>query len=177
MNSFDRALLYTLENEGAFTNDPLDRGGATRWGITREEARRWRGRPVSISEMESFPLSEAHDIYLAWYWKPLLLDSVDEESIATAIFDIGVVRGIGSSTRLAQKVCVLRGAHILVDRSMGKLTVASINRISPADFIPPFIDYLKQDFQNIVRKDPEQAHFLIGWFSRADRLSSLLKVA
>ena len=34
MSTFDKAIEVTLAHEGGFTDDPVDTGGATNWGVS-----------------------------------------------------------------------------------------------------------------------------------------------
>ena len=40
--NFDLVFRHLLASEGGYTNDPRDRGGPTRWGVTLEVLRVWR---------------------------------------------------------------------------------------------------------------------------------------
>ena len=176
MTTFDRALEYTFKNEGGFSNDAHDRGGATRFGITHEEASRWCHRPVSIEEMKEFPLEQAKAIYEAWYWKPLGCDRVNSPGIAICFFDIGVVRGIGVPPRYAQLICNRLGSVLAVDGHMGPKTLAAINGLqSPAEFIHQFAVMTESGFRAIVAANPTQKVFERGWVARAHRLLTLIE--
>lgn len=174
MTALERALKYTYFNEGGFSNVSADRGGATRYGITRAEASRWRHRPVSIQEMQQFPLEEAQQIYEAWYWKPLACDRLVSVANAIAMFDIGVVRGIGVPPKYAQRVCNLHNADLLVDGHIGLKTITAVNMLPSSLFIKDFAAMAEQGFREIVTHNPSQQVFLKGWVARAQRLLTLI---
>lgn len=169
----DQALDYVLANEGGFSDHPADRGGATRYGITKETASRWRGYPVSVAEMREFPIYEARKIYEAWYWKPIGCDKILDANIATAMFDIGIVRGTGVSALYAQQVCNHRGAKLVEDHQIGPKSVAAINSIPRGDFIRAFASRAESGFRSIVAANASQEVFLRGWLNRAKRLLTL----
>lgn len=170
----DRALDYTFENEGGFSNVREDRGGATRFGITRAEASRWRKRPVSIAEMKAFPLDEAKDIYFAWYWRPLGCDKLTAPGVAIAMFDIGVVRGIAVPPKYAQRICNKYGAHLEQDGHIGPKTIAAVNAMAPNIFITDYAALCEEGFRAIAANNPSQQVFLRGWTKRAHRLLTLI---
>lgn len=174
MSNFEEAFNYTVGNEGGFSNDAADSGGATRFGITRGDASRWRNRPVSVAEMRVFPLSESKQIYEAWYWKPLACDGIHFAGVATAMFDIGVVRGIGVPPKYAQVICNQHGANLVIDGHIGPKTLAAINSISADVFIRAFADRVEQGFRSIVAGNASQKVFLKGWVARARRLLTLV---
>lgn len=169
----DQALDYVLANEGGFSDHPADRGGATRYGITRETASRWRGYPVSVDEMKVFPIYEARKIYEAWYWKPLGCDKILDTNVAICMFDIGIVRGIGSSGLYAQQVCNHLGAGLVEDHQIGPKSLKAINEAPRGEFVRAFAARAEAGFRGIVASNPSQAVFLKGWVNRAHRLLTL----
>lgn len=174
MTVFDKALDYVFANEGGFSNVPEDRGGATRWGITREEASRWRRRSVSVAEMRSFPIEEAKEIYEAWYWLPLRCDQYHSDAMAIAMFDIGIVRGIGVPPKYAQTICDSHGFTLVIDGHIGPKTIAAMNAVDPKQFVRDFSKRARNGFLAIVASRPSQVVFIRGWLRRADRLLTLI---
>ncbi len=170
---FDRAFSYTIGNEGSFSNDAADSGGATRWGITRHDASRWYNRPVSVDEMRTFPIETAKEIYSAWYWRPLSCDKILVSGVAVAMFDIGLVRGIGVPPNYAQQICNKYGAKLAEDGHIGPLTLKAINLINPDVFIEEFSLKARNGFLAIVARNPTQVVFIKGWLARAKRLLTL----
>ncbi len=175
--SLDEALKFTFKNEGNYSDHPSDHGGATsQFGITREELARWRKHPVSKDEVKFMMAEEAKQIYDSWYWRPLGCDKIMSPGIATAMFDIGVVRGIGVPPRYAQLVCnkISGGLMLAIDGHIGPKTLAAINGLnSPAQFIKEFSRLAEDGFRAIVTHNPSQEVFLRGWISRAKRLLTL----
>lgn len=92
--NFDACLRFTLQYEGLFSNHPRDPGSATMMGITRATLSRWRGRPVTVSEVRNLKRDEAAAIYRAWYW-----DAVGGDALPLGVdlmaFDIAVNMGPG----------------------------------------------------------------------------------
>lgn len=172
----EKALDFVFVNEGGFSNVPQDSGGATMWGITREEASKWRGLSVSVAEMRQFPIDEAEKIYEAWYWKPLHCGEIRHPGVATAMFDIGIVRGIGVPPKYAQSICNSYGAKLIEDGHIGPKTIAAINAIEPNLFITDFASKARNGFLAIVASRPSQIVFIKGWLARAKRLLELKKM-
>lgn len=171
--AIDQALDYVLANEGGFSDHPADRGGATRYGITRETASRWRGYPVSVAEMRDFPIYEARKIYEAWYWKPIGCDKILDTNIAICMFDIGIVRGTSVAGLYAQQVCNNRGAHLVEDHQIGPKSLKAINEVPRGEFVRAFASRAESGFRSIVSANPSQEVFLRGWVNRARRLLTL----
>jgi len=169
----EKALDFTLKNEGGYSNHPLDRGGPTNWGITLGDLSRHRGHVVSAEDVKRMPKSEALEIYSERYWKPLGCGLISNDNVATAIFDIGVVRGIGIPPLYAQKICNANGSKLTVDGKIGPFTAAAINEMDPKKFIEAFASKAEAGFRDIVARKPSQAVFLKGWVNRAKRLLTL----
>jgi lysozyme family protein len=172
---FDKAFDYMIVNEGGFSNHASDRGGATKYGITKGTLERWKGHPVSVEEVRSLLLDEAKAIYKAWYWDTNSLDGVHSTPIATCVFDIGVVCGTGSAGKFAQQVANSHGAGQLVpDGVIGPKSLAAINSMDAGVFIRAFADRVGAYFRGIVNSRPDQGVFLAGWMNRANRLLTLI---
>lgn len=174
MTKFEQAFEYLMINEGGYSNDPNDRGGATRYGIIRSEASRWFKRPVSVDEMRKFPIDVAKDIYFSWYWSPLACPLIKGAGMATCMFDIGVVRGIGVPPKYAQRICNTHGHNLVVDGHIGPKTLEAMNSIREDLFIEQFSNMVAAGFRAIVANRPNQVVFLKGWLRRAERLKSLI---
>lgn len=173
-SAFEQALAYTFVNEGGFSNEKADHGGATMFGITRADASRWRRHPVSVSEMRDFPIEEAKEIYKAWYWGPVGSDKITHTGIAICMFDIGVVRGISVPPKYAQRICNEHGGSLVLDGHIGPKTLAAVNGMNPDLFIASFAEMVESGFRAIVTNNPTQKVFLKGWVVRARRLLTLL---
>jgi len=175
-SAFDQALDYTFANEGGFSNDKFDHGGATKFGITISELARWRKRSVSVAEVAALQADEAKAIYRAWYWDALDLDGVVHTGEQICMFDIGVVMGIGIPPKFAQKICNNHGSHLAVDGHIGPLTLAAINALDEPVYIRDFSSMTEARFRGIVANNHTQAKFLKGWLNRAHRLLTLMNV-
>jgi lysozyme family protein len=173
MADFQAALAYTLENEGGYSDDPADSGGPTNLGLTLEDLR-GSGLPATIETIRNLTPEQAAPIYEVRYWTPLLCAQITDNSVATAIFDIGVLRGIGVPPRYAQLVLNDYGAKLAVDGVMGPLTLAALNLIGRKTFLGEYEMHVASGFQQIVLEHPSQEVFLRGWLTRARRLLTLV---
>jgi lysozyme family protein len=92
----DQLIDEVIGREGGYSSHPADRGGATRWGVTKAVARAhgYRG------DMRSFPREEAVEVYRRIYWIKPGFDQVAMRApkIATELFDTGVNMGPGTAT-------------------------------------------------------------------------------
>lgn len=116
MGSFERALSIVLEHEGGdkFTDDPLDGGGATRFGISQI------AHP-SV-DVRNLTREGAAAIYRAEYWQPMQCDELPAP-LALCVFDCAVNQGRMAAARLLQEA-----VGTTVDGVLGPKTLAAIYR-------------------------------------------------
>lgn len=168
--SIDKAMPYLLVNEGGYT---VDDGGPTMWGIVESDVAEYRNVPVSqitATIMKNLTVAEATAIYKIQYWDAMSLGKLSSQSIATAIFDMGVNFGIHEGALLAQ-----RAVGVTQDGSIGPQTLAALNGTTAAKFIPSFESIVLAHYNAIVAGNPSKySQYLAGWTNRAKRLLTLI---
>jgi lysozyme family protein len=107
--SFDRAVAHVLAWEGGTVNDPRDRGGLTRYGISR----------LAYPDLDITHLTEAdaRAIYKRDYWNKLQCDSLPEQ-VAFALFDCAVNVGVEQATKILQRALGIRADGVLGPETM-----------------------------------------------------------
>lgn len=168
MANFEKSLSYVLQNEGGYTNDPFDHGGATNYGITQHDLSRYLGKSASPNDVKNMTMEQAQAIYRQQYWNPLHLDYVQHDGLATAIFDCCVLRGIGFIREVQGMV------HVATDGHVGPITLEALNNAHVGDVIEDIIYNCQHFYYGIVAHNPTQARFLKGWLGRANRLKKLM---
>lgn len=154
--------------EGAHTNDPVDRGGATRYGITEAVARR-HGYTGSMAEL---PYELAAEIYRADYWAPLRLDELTSERVADKVFDLAVNMGPAAGARILQRAIVINGGDLVVDGRVGPATLGAANELASRHelaLLAGVVGFAFQRYERLVERDPSQSRFIRGWLSRLVR--------
>jgi lysozyme family protein len=123
--SFPAALALVLAHEGGFADHPLDPGGPTKFGVTRETLARARGRAVTREEVRALGREEAGAIYRRLYWDAVRADQLPA-GVDLALFDFAVNAGPIRASRTLQAVL-----GCAADGSVGPLTLAAA-RSAPA---------------------------------------------
>jgi len=164
----ESALEFTLANEGGYSDHPSDNGGATKYGITIGDLGRYLKRTATKAEVKALTKEKATEIYREFYWNPLNLGRCDDQNIATVVFDMGVLCGIGKAAQWVQEILGVK-----VDRKIGPVTMAALNDALRSGFVPKFADKAQAYFNSIVAGNPSQKVFLKGWTNRANRLRTL----
>lgn len=172
---FEAAIVYTLQNEGGFVNDPADNGGATNFGITQKTLSQWRGDPATADDVKEIDVEEAKQIYFYKYWKVLSCDQLTQQPICTAIFDTSVLYGVHTGATLAQLAANNCGAFINVDGQLGPASVAALNKCDPAKFISLYHGLVVEKIEVILNAKRSLEKFRDIWIKRADRLFKLLE--
>jgi lysozyme family protein len=170
---FQRALEFVLSNEGGFVDDPKDHGGATKYGITQQTLGMWLRKSVSKDDVKLMSRTLAGEIYFNFYWCSLSCSLIDSESIATMLFDAGVLFGTRTSALRAQLALNQLGHPLTADGYIGPITRQVLSTVRADSFAVFFVSQLKQRIKEIVEKDPSQEVFQAGWVRRVGKYFTL----
>lgn len=178
----DAALEATLKLEAGYVNNPNDRGGPTKWGVTQAVAR----AEGYTGDMRDLPRETAKQILLNRYWVRPGFDAVNQLSpaIAWELFDAGVLSGPAVPVIWLQKALrLLNMSHakelfpdVTVDGSMGKTPETS----QTVKALSAYLSARKRDgqtillrmlncqqgayFMDITDKRVQNEEFINGWF-------------
>ena len=116
-----------IDREGGFVDDPADRGGATRWGITQKVA----NANGYAGDMRAYPRAAAVDVYRTLYWHGPGFDRVAARAplLAADLFDTAVNMGAAVATGFLQRAlnALNRGGRDYPDRPVdGKVSAATL---------------------------------------------------
>lgn len=173
--SYAHAFNEVVIVEGGYSNNPLDPGGATKYGITEKVAR----ANGYFGPMEDMDLPTASRIYKSQYWDLLCLDAVDFDSpnIAYELFDTAVNMGVGFAGRSFQRAlnAFNRGARdfadVEVDGNVGPMTLHAfssfmgIRGAAGETVLLRALNCLQGvRYIEIVEGRPTSEDFIFGWF-------------
>ena len=155
---FSRCAAFVLQKEGwgAYSDDPRDPGGPTRWGVTLKALEVQRGEPCTAADVEALSEGSALYIYREDYW-----DAVGGDALPAGVdlmsFDTAVNQGAGRAARFLQAA-----AGVDVDGVVGPLTIAAV-KASSADAL---IDRIRQARITAYWDAPGWTAYGHGWASR-----------
>lgn len=161
MADFDEAIRTTLAHEGGgrHTNDPHDRGGETKYGISR--------RAYPNLDIANLSEQQARDIYRRDYWERVGGDRIHSQAVASLLLDAAVNMGVRTASRLAQVALAVTPA----DGIIGTATLTAINARCQGDgeglFVARYTILRIARHADICNRDRGQARFLLGWVNRA----------
>lgn len=166
-----------IRAEGGYVDHTADRGGPTKYGITRKTLTAWRGRDVTARDVEDLSEDEARDIYRSEYIIRPGFDRIDNPALRAQVIDAGVHHGPGWAARRLQEV-----AGVAADGVVGPITLRAVNfaaKLGPTSpgrstgfaeaggLAAGFAARRIRKLARIVANDPSQLPFLIGWIDRA----------
>lgn len=173
---FRRALGFVFRNEGGFVDDPVDRGGMTKYGITQ--------RTYPREDIAAVTRERAAWLYYRDFWLepriPLIVDAHPAAvQVAVKVFDFGVNAGPPRSITALQ--AALNGIRIgtgrkelLSDGKLGPKTAAGVASELTARgdnaLLAQFCGHQWDHYERIARARPDQRRFSAGWAVRAHDL-------
>jgi lysozyme family protein len=156
-----------LASEGwdAYTNNPDDPGGPTRFGITMATLQSWRGMPVGPDDVKALGQDEALAIYSDRYWRPICGDDLPP-GIDLAVFDAAVNMGPGTAARLLQR-CL----GVADDGKIGPQTIEAAEDADAVALVSAFSERRLAYYQALSTWDT----FGHGWTNRVNRVEDQAK--
>ena len=126
---FEKSVNHIILIEGGYVNNPKDKGGATKYGITENVAR----QNGYIYEMRNLTEVKAKEIYKNEYWNKIKIDCKDF-NVAFLLFDFAVNSGVKTAIKHLQKSLnsLLKGIiePLIIDGVAGKKTQSAIDYIN-----------------------------------------------
>jgi lysozyme family protein len=150
------AITHVIVEEGGYVDDPVDRGGKTRFGISQKS--------YPDLDIASLTREQAENIYFTDYWLSIRGDRLPH-AVAFSVFDCAVNMGAGTSSKLLQ-----RAVGVGDDGIIGSRTIAMTCAIDAAYVCRVFTDLREIHYCDIVEADPTQSRFISGWVHRAKRV-------
>lgn len=155
MATTDSIINDILKREGAATNDPLDKGGRTAFGISeKSNPEAWKDGKVTEDE--------ARAIYEQKYVKGPKFDLITDPHLRAQLVDFGVTSGPQLVISKLQEILGVK-----VDGVIGAATLKAISAIHPEDLSNALVVTRVKMIGKIVVNNPSQLKFLNGWLNRA----------
>lgn len=186
---FAAAIAFVLEHEGGFSDDPVDPGGVTRWGISLAWLRKaglldldHDGRPdgdvngdgvVDAEDVRVLPRDRAIRLYRLHWWDALGYARIMDPAIAAKTLDLSVNMGAAGAHRCLQRA--LRSAWFPVadDGKLGPQTLSAVNAADPLLLMPAFKSEAAGYYRSLIAARPVFSKYEKGWLNRAYARPSL----
>lgn len=165
-----------LRREGwpKYTNNPADRGGPTKGGITLEAWREYTGNPyVTAEDIRQITEPQARAFYRHRHVIEPGFDRIDDTYLRDLVVDAGVHHGTRRAAKWLQKA-----AGVRADGFIGDVTLGAVNRSGADRLYLWIVAYRIRLFGRIIGRDSElrraeragfdlQARWAGGWNNRA----------
>ncbi|WP_028325807.1 glycosyl hydrolase 108 family protein [Desulfatirhabdium butyrativorans] len=150
-----------MQDEGAYSNNPKDPGGETKWGFSR----RWN---PDIPDAQWATWSREDSKQRAWdrYWSAYRLDEIKHRRIQHQLFNMGFLCGMKPIVMCLQKVLNKLGEFVTVDGIIGKETISAVNRYRNEMALDAAME---SEIAQYLMGLPKKNAFINGWLSRNDR--------
>ena len=162
--NFLRAVKEVLKIEGGYVNNPNDRGGETKYGISK--------RAYPNVDIKNLTLDKAKKIYYNDYWFNIKLNYIDNYSIQLELFDTAVNMGQYKAQTILQESLNLLNRNernfkdLVVDGIIGKNTILAYNKVDKKVLYKVLNGLQFMNYVHIVERDKTQEVFFNGWMLR-----------
>ena len=149
---FNNAFNLILINEGGYVNDPRDKGGETKYGISK--------KAYPNIDIKNLSLEQARAIYHRDYWQRCKCEFLPD-ALSVAVFDYAVNSGVRKAIRDLQAVLGVK-----VDGIIGNQTIGAANRLPAKKVLNDFLD-LRLEYLMSLK---DWKYFGKGWAARVFKL-------
>lgn len=183
MSTFEKAIPVILRHEGGFVNNVNDRGGATNYGISLRFLQGFSDGDlnndghIDIEDIKNMTIDQAKIVYRAEWWDKYKYGAINDQTIATKVFDYAVNMGSSRAHKLLQSsLNAAFGLSLSVDGVLGPATFAVINAVADGDqegkLISAYSDRVWAFYQSLIAQRPSLKVFQNGWRNRAYSIST-----
>lgn len=150
------------DKHGGYTNDPVDPGGETRWGISK------KANPSM--DIKNLTYKQAAEIYKNKYFSASIETlAITHPNVAFKVFDMGVLMGPKTAVKVLQRhLNDLTHSQLRVDGEMGVMTIGRIVSLEVLDYelLKGYITALEKRIFWLTIRKPWLLKFKVGWLNR-----------
>ncbi|NLM40406.1 MAG: secretion activating protein [Firmicutes bacterium] len=158
-DKFMKAVEVVLRHEGGYVNDLNDPGGETKFGISK--------RSYPDLDIKNLTREQAIEIYYNDWWQRYGYGRLQDDTVATKVFDLAVNMGPATAHRLLQEALVFLGYDIAVDGIIGPQTIGTANKADPERLLQVLRWLAAHHYYRIAAQRTQSQAFLMGWLRRA----------
>lgn len=136
MDNFSKALDFVLAREGGYSNDPDDRGGATKYGIS--------SKAYPDVDIKNLTIAAATAIYHKDYWDANWCDQMPYWA-GFAVFDTAVQMG-----RHHAVICLQKTANLRDDGKLSAELIRTIKHLDPHEGLADYLSYRLVRYANLA---------------------------
>lgn len=156
---FEKAIDVVLKHEGSYINNPSDKGGETKYGISK--------RSYPNVDIKNLTLEQAKEIYKRDFWDIGKFNDIKDGRISTKLFDLSVNMGLLQANKIMQRALRALGFNLKEDGIIGSATLGAINGSDSSKLIIAIRSEAAGFYRLLASKHAPQNVFLNGWLTRA----------
>ncbi len=170
--AFNHAIAFVLGKEGGYVNDPTDKGGETKYGISDKRDGITDGMTdvdgdnKPDTRIKDLTLEQASQIYFRDYWYPSYCTEWPD-GISLLVFDSAVQHGAKKAISLLQDA-----VGVTADGIVGPKTTVAVISADPEWLLTRYLLRRARYYAEIIKGNPSQAKYLNGWFNRLDSVTN-----
>lgn len=149
---WNSAFDLLMNIEGGYVDDPNDKGGKTKYGISQKS--------YPFIDIASLTIDKAKEIYKRDYWDRCKCDFLPD-ALSVAVFDFAVNSGVKTSIKILQQALGVKADGII-----GNQTIGAANRLPLRKVLDDFM--WRRLLYLIKLKDFK--YFGGGWTNRVDKV-------
>ena len=163
-NNYEAALAHVLKNEGLWSDNPADPGGATMKGITFAVFKEWKRNPhLTKDDLKNISDQDVYDLYKQLYWDKVHGDELPS-GVDYACFDAAVNMGVGRAAKLLQEA-----VGVTADGVIGQGTLQAVSKANTRSLLENFAAE-KTAFYKSLSTFPT---FGKGWLNRVAEVKTI----
>ncbi len=128
---FSKAFKHLMDNEGGYSNDLVDVGGKTIYGIASKYHKEWFDLVYKAYKRGDIKTAKklTEQFYKSKFWNDKYND-IEDSSLAFRLFDFGVNAGVKKSVKIFQKsINFLLMGWVKTDGVFGHKTLLACNSL------------------------------------------------
>jgi lysozyme family protein len=162
-------IIDRFEGGATFTDDPFDRGGATKYGVTQLALRDYRSRltgnpalTVTAADVRNLERSEALDIGVTVYGVDSGLVFILDPRVRLVALDYAFHSGPVRAIKALQDA-----VGVTVDGIFGPVSQDAVNRHhNPVQLGTQVLTRRSELMQRLIEADATQRKYTLGWWKR-----------
>ncbi len=167
-----RIVRQGMKNEGGYIDDPRKIDQPTNIGITQPALDKYNtdhpnfNFPETVKDLSP---EQVQQIYGEDYYDERRIGEIENERIASAVFDMGIMSNFGNVGKMLQETLNESiGESLKIDGKIGDNTIEALNNI-PADKVDKFMNNLKENRLEYLQRLPDWDKYGHGWTNRTNR--------
>lgn len=149
--------------EGGFSNNPADKGGRTKYGVSEVFDSVYLDE-LGIADIMDLTQDQAKQVFYSKYWRAVKGDKLPP-TVAMSLFDFAVHSGQSTAIKKLQRL-----VGVKPDGIVGPKTIAAVEAGDSKDITDRLMGSRRAYLKAIVRNNPDQGVFETGWENRVGSL-------